>query len=225
MPKAVIFDVDGTLVDSVDVHAKAWQNAFRDYGREVPFDDIRAQIGKGGDQLMPVFLTEADIEAFGDELEEHKGHILTERYLWQVEAFPGVQALFERLQDFGLRIALASSANGDELEVYKRIADVADLVHEQTSSNDAEKSKPHPDILLAALKRLDHPLRQDVVVIGDAPYDAEVAGKAGLRTISVLCGGFSEQSLRDAGCIAVYRDPADLLAHLDQPALAQEAPP
>jgi len=110
MPKAVIFDFDGTLIDSVDLHAKAWQDAFGEYGREIPFDDIRSQIGKGGDQLMPVFLSEDDIEAFGEELEERRGMILKERYLPKVEAFPGVRTLFEHLRGEGLRIALASSA-------------------------------------------------------------------------------------------------------------------
>ncbi len=222
MPKAVIFDVDGTLIDSVDLHAKAWQDAFREYGRDIPFDDIRGQIGKGGDQLMPVFLGNDDIEAWGEELEERRGEILKERYLPQVKAFPGVRALFECLQAAGLRIALASSAKEDELETYKKVADIEDLIHEQTSSDDAESSKPHPDIFLAALDRLGNPNPQDVLVIGDTPYDAEAAQKAGLRTIGVLCGGFPEGSLRDAGCIAIYRDPADLLAQFDHSPLAKE---
>jgi len=215
MPKAVIFDVDGTLIDSVDLHAKAWQDAFAEYGRDVPFDDIRGQIGKGGDQLLPVFLSEDDIEAFGEELEERRGAILKERYLPKVQAFPGVRALFEHLRAEGLDIALASSAKEDELETYKKVADIGDLIDEQTSSDDAESSKPHPDIFLAALKRLGNPDPQDVIVVGDTSYDAEAAGKAGLRTIGVLCGGFPEDSLRKAGCIAIYQDPADLLARYD----------
>jgi beta-phosphoglucomutase-like phosphatase (HAD superfamily) len=141
MPKAVIFDVDGTLIDSVDLHAKAWQDAFAEYGRDVPFDDIRGQIGKGGDQLLPVFLSEDDIEAFGEELEERRGAILKERYLPKVQAFPGVRALFEHLRAEGLDIALASSAKEDELETYKKVADIGDLIDEQTSSDDAESSK------------------------------------------------------------------------------------
>jgi len=222
MPKAVIFDVDGTLVDSVDLHAQSWQDAFREYGRDVPFDDIRSQIGKGGDQLMPEFLSEDDIEAFGEELEERRGVILKERYLPKVEAFPGVRALFEHLRAEGLRIALASSAKEDELESYKEIADIEDLIDEQTSSNDAESSKPHPDIFLAALEKLGNPDPQDVIVVGDTPHDAEAASQAGLRTIGVLCGGFPEDSLWDAGCVAVYQDPADLLAHYDSSPLSED---
>jgi beta-phosphoglucomutase-like phosphatase (HAD superfamily) len=193
MPKAVIFDVDGTLVDSVDLHAKAWQDAFRDYGHEIPFNDIRSQIGKGGDQLMPVFLSRNEIEARGDELEKHRGNILKQRYLPHLKGFPGVRVLFERVLADGLRIALASSAKEDELETYKRVADIEPLIEEQTSSDDAEKSKPHPDIFLAALKRLGDVSPEDVVVVGDTPYDAEAAGKAGLRTIGLLCGGFPEE--------------------------------
>ena len=222
MPIAVIFDVDGTLVDSVDLHAQSWQDAFREYGRDIAFDDIRGQIGKGGDQLMPVFLGADEIEAFGEQLEERRGAILKERYLPRVEAFPGVRALFEHLRAEGMRIALASSAKADELETYKGIADIEDLVDEQTTSEDVESSKPHPDIFLAALEKLGNPDPEDVVVVGDTPYDAEAASQAGLRTIGVLCGGFSEESLWNAGCIAVYRDPADLLAQYDGSPLSED---
>src|SRR5689334_265425 len=221
MPSAVIFDVDGTLVDSVDLHAKAWQDAFRDYDHEIPLEDIRSQIGKGGDQLMPVFLRQKDIDAWGEGLERHRGAILKQRYLPLLKAFPAVRALFERIQADGLRIALASSAKEDELETYKKVADIEDLIQEQTSSDDAEKSKPHPDIFLAALKRLGDISPNDVVVVGDSPYDAEAAGKAGLRTIGLLCGGFLEQDLREAGCIAIYADPADLLSQYERSLLAR----
>ncbi len=223
MPQAVIFDVDGTLIDSVDLHAHSWQEAFREYGRDIPFDDIRSQIGKGGDQLMPEFLSEAEIEAFGEELEKRRGVILKERYLPKVEAFPGVRALFEQLRADGVRIVLATSAKDDELETYKEVADIEDLIDEQTTSDDAESSKPHPDIFLAALEKLGNPDPQDVIVVGDTPYDAEAASQAGLRMIGMLCGGFSEDSLWDAGCVAVYRDPADLLAHYDSSPLTEES--
>lgn len=225
MPIAVIFDVDGTLVDSVGLHAKAWQDAFGEYGRDIPFDDIRMQIGKGGDQLMPVFLSEDDIEAVGEELEERRGVILKERYLPNVEAFPGVRDLFEHLRAQGLRIALASSAKEDELETYKEVADIEDLIDEQTTSDDAENSKPHPDIFLAALEKLGNPDPENVIVVGDTAHDAEAASQAGLRTIGLLCGGFPEDGLWEAGCIAVYRDPADLLAQYDSSPLSDEEEP
>lgn len=220
MPRAVIFDVDGTLVDSVDLHARAWQEAFRDYGHEVAFEDVRGQIGKGGDQLMPVFLGQDEMEATEEDLEEHRGRILKEHYLPQVTAFPMVRELLERLRADGKQVVLASSAKADELETYKQVAQIEDLIDAETSSDDAERSKPHPDIFKAAMRQLGDLTPRDVIVVGDTPYDAEAAGKAGLRTIGLLCGGFPERSLRDAGCIAIYKDPADLLAQYDRSPLA-----
>ena len=224
MPAAVIFDVDGTLLDSVDLHAQAWVDAFKERGRDIPFADMRRQIGKGGDQLMPVFLSPEELQAFGHELEERRGEILKERYLGQVKAFPAVRALFERVRAAGLRVALASSSKEDELQFYKEAAGITDLPDEETSSDDAEHSKPEPDIFLAALAKLGQPDPATVIVVGDTPYDAQAAGKAGLRTVGVLCGGSPEAELRAAGCIAVYRDPADLLAQFDTSPLAKDAP-
>jgi len=223
MPKTVIFDVDGTLIDSVDPHAKSWQDAFGEYGRNIPFDEIRMQIGKGGNQLMPALLSDDDIEAFGEDLEKRRGVILNKRYLPKVQAFPSVRALFEHIQAEGLDTPLASSAKEDELETYKKVAHIEDLIDEQTSSDDAKSSKPDPDIFLAALKRLGNPDPRNVIVVGDTPCDAEAAGKAGLRTIGVLCGGFPDDSLREAGCIAIYQDPADLLARYDGSPLAEQS--
>lgn len=189
MPKAVIFDVDGTLINSVDLHAKSWVDAFHDYGHEVGFEEMRKQIGKGGDQLMPVFLSEDQLDAIGADLEEHRGKILKERYLPQVTAFPRVRELLQRLEADGKRIALASSAKEDELAKYKQAAQVEDLIDEETSSDDAESSKPEPDIFQAAMKRLGGKSPEQVMVVGDTPYDAEAAAKAGLRTVGLLCGG------------------------------------
>jgi HAD superfamily hydrolase (TIGR01509 family) len=219
--RAVIFDVDGTLVDSVDFHAKAWEEAFRHFGHELDFKAIRDQIGKGGDQLMPVFLGSEDLAAKGKELEKRRGEILKERYLPKIQAFPRVRELFKRLKEDGIQIVLASSAKGDELKVYKKAAGIEDLVDAETSSDDVEKSKPYPDIFDAALSRLSEADPARIVVIGDTPYDAEAAGKAGLRTVGVLCGGFPEDALRHAGCIAIYADPADLLAQYDRSPLSQ----
>jgi HAD superfamily hydrolase (TIGR01509 family) len=222
MLKAVIFDVDGTLVDSVDLHAKAWQDVFREYGHEIEYGEIRNQIGKGGDQLMPVFLSPTELTQKGEEIEARRGRILRERYLGQVRGFPDVPALFQRLRADGIRIVLASSAKSDELEVYRKAAGIEALTDAETSSDDAEKSKPHPDIFQVALARLNGLAPDEAIVVGDTPYDAEAAAKAGLRTIGVLCGGFPESSLRNAGCIAIYRDPADLLAGYDQSPIVQD---
>ncbi len=220
MPEAVIFDVDGTLIDSVDLHAKAWQDALSDYGHEIAFDEVRSQIGKGGDQLMPMFLPEEELDAKGEELEHHRGQILKERYLPQVKPFPMVRELRQRIQADGAQIALASSAKKDELQVYKRAAHIEDLLDAETSSDDAKSSKPDPDIFEAALKRLGGITPDQVIVVGDTPYDAQAAGKAGLHTIGLLCGGWSEADLKKAGCVATYKDPADLLAQYDASPLA-----
>ena len=223
MLKAVIFDVDGTLVDSVDLHARAWQEAFAHFGKHFDFERVRSQIGKGGDQLMPVFLSEDELDEFGEELEEYRGELFKREYLSRVLSFPSVRELFERVKREGLQTALASSAKGDELKTYKRIADIEDLVEEETSSDDAEKSKPHPDIFEAALARLEDLKPEEAVVVGDTPYDAEAAGKAGIKTVGLLCGGFPEADLRAAGCVRIYRDAAHLLAEYDSSPLAARA--
>jgi HAD superfamily hydrolase (TIGR01549 family) len=214
MIEAVIFDVDGTLIDSVDQHAAAWMETFAHFGRGVPFHDVRAQIGKGGDQLMPVFLSRQQIDLQGKEIETYRTRLFQRKYLPTVHGFAFVRQLFHRVQSDGKKIALASSAKGEELQTYKKIAGIADLFQEETTSDDAEKSKPHPDIFLAALDRLKVPPAR-ALVVGDTPYDAEAAARAGMTTIGVLCGGFPEQVLRKAGCVAIYRDPADLLGRYE----------
>ena len=222
MAQAVIFDVDGTLVDSVDFHAKAWQDAFADFGHHISFDDIRAQIGKGGDQLMPVFIEQSELQEKGEQLERRRAQVLKNRYLDRITGFPEVRALFERLLADGKKIALASSAKADELETYKQVAQIDGLIQAETSSDDAAKSKPHPDIFNAAMQQLEGIPPTEILVVGDTPYDAEAAAKAGLKTIGLLCGGFPEESLRKAGCIAIYKSPADLLARYDQSPIVQE---
>jgi HAD superfamily hydrolase (TIGR01549 family) len=222
--KAVIFDIDGTLVDSVNLHARAWQEAFAHFGHQVEFSAVRSQIGKGGDQLMPVFLSKEEIDRRGQEIEEYRSKLYKQQYLPKVRGFPEVRQLIERIKGNGLQIVLASSAKSDELQTYKQIARIEDLIDEETSADDAEKSKPHPDIFKAALDRLGI-AASEAIVVGDSPYDAQAAGKIGLRTIGVLCGGFPETDLRKAGCIAIYLDPADLLRRFDQSVLAGRAVP
>lgn len=216
MLQAVIFDVDGTLIDSVDAHAHCWTETLRDFGYKVDFDEVRAQIGKGGDQLMKEFLSEEQIRQDGKRIEEARSKLFTNEFLSTVKAFPKTRELFDELSAAGCRIVLASSANGNELDTYKEKADIVDLTEDETSKDDAAQSKPHPDIFEAAMEKLSNVPAQAVVVIGDSPWDAIAARKAGLRSIGVLCGGFPEQDLREAGFQKIYRDPADLLNHCDE---------
>ncbi len=220
MPKAIIFDVDGTLVDTVDLHAASWAETLRHFGRDVTHEEVRRQIGKGGDQLMPVFLPPEMVERRGEEIESFRKDLYMREYIGKARPFPGVPELFRRIRAAGQRVVLASSAKGEELEHYKRLAGIAELLDGATSADDAERSKPFPDIFLAALDRLSPIGAAEAVVVGDTPYDAEAAMKAGIRPVGVLCGGFPEAELRAAGCLAIYRDPAELLAWYDRSPLA-----
>jgi HAD superfamily hydrolase (TIGR01509 family) len=220
MIKAVIFDVDGTLIDTVDLHAEAWVEALRHFGHEIAFPDLRSQIGKGGDQILHGLLPPEVIEERGDAIKDFRSDLFKREYLHRVRAFPAVRALFERVRAAGQKSVLASSGTAEEVEQYKEIARIADLIDSATSSDDAERSKPFPDIFEAALAKLAPLTPDEAVVIGDTPYDAEAARKAQMKSIGVLSGGFSEQALKDAGCIAIYRDVEDLLHRYDSSPLA-----
>lgn len=223
MIKAVIFDVDGTLVDSNLAHVEAWREAFAHYGKELSADEIHAQIGKGGDQLMPVFLSQHELERVGHDLEALRVEIFTRDYLPGVAPFPKVRALFERLKGAGVQIALASSAKEQEIEHHQKKLQVEDLVDVATSKDDAEHSKPYPDIFETALARLDGVSADEAIVVGDTPYDVIAAKRCGVNTIALLCGGFAADVLREAGAIAIFDDIAQLLDHFDESPLASGA--
>lgn len=211
MVKAVIFDIDGTLVDSVDLHARAWQEALRKYGHDVAFEDVRQQIGKGGDQLLPVFLTPEQQKQYAKPLEEDRSLLWKSKYLHLVRPFPRVRELVQQILDDGKQVALASSAKADELDFYKRLAHIDDLIQKETSSDDAQRSKPYPDIFQAAMAKLHGVSAAEARVIGDSPYDAEAAGKIGIGSIGVRSGGFPDEQLWAAGYIEIYDNCADLL--------------
>jgi HAD superfamily hydrolase (TIGR01549 family) len=215
MPKAVIFDVDGTLVDSVDFHAKAWVEAFKQHGYEVPFEAVRQQIGKGGEQIVEEFIPEAERDITSD-LTQYRKKFYQQNFLQQVRPFPKVRELFERLRGDGIKVVLASSGRKESIEHYQNLLNIKDLIDGTTSTEDVEAAKPNPDIFIAAMDKIEGIDASEILVVGDSPYDAQAATKIPLRTIGVLCGGFSEEQLTDAGCIAVYQDPADLLAHYPQ---------
>src|SRR5438132_5809065 len=155
MIKAVIFDIDGTLVDSVDLHAQTWKEAFKHFGKDIPYQQIRHQIGKGGDQLIPVFFTHEELDEFGKSMEKFCSDLFRREFLPRVRPFPKVRELFQRIKEDGKKIALASSANEEQIDFYKELLRIEDLVEAEASADDAEKSKPHPDIFQAALRRLD----------------------------------------------------------------------
>lgn len=212
--RGIVFDVDGTLVDTVDLHAHAWHDAIRKWGKDVSYMDVRAQIGKGGDQILPVFFTEEQIKDFGGELTDWRMQRFKAEYLPQAKAFPQVRELFEAIRKRGPKIALASSAKKEELDGYKKLANITDLVDAETNADDVKKTKPHPDIFIAAMEKLRLP-PAEAIAVGDSPFDAQAAEKIGLQTVGLLCGGFPENTMREAGCAALYRDPAHLLEHLD----------
>jgi phosphoglycolate phosphatase-like HAD superfamily hydrolase len=220
MPKAAIFDLDGTLLDSVDLHALAWHEAFVEFGHDVGFEQARSQIGKGGDKLIPVFLSMEEQRDHGEAMESWRGERFKSAYLPLVRPFSAVPDLLRRVRDAGVRIAIGSSAKKDELGKYLDIAGITDLVEVTASSEDAEESKPAPDIFEVVLKKLKIE-GADAVAIGDTPYDASAARKAGVATIGVLCGGFTEASLREAGCADVYPGPAALFARFKDSLLAR----
>jgi len=193
LPKAAILDLDGTLLDSVDLHALAWQEALLKFSHDVSFEQVRSQIGKGGDKLIPVFLSADEQRDHGRELEEWRGDRFKTRYLPLVRPFSAVPDLLRRVRDAGLRIAIASSANKDELDKYLDIARITDRVDLTTSSDDVEESKPAPDIFEVVLDKLKIEAG-DAVAIGDTPRCRR--GRKGenldhRRALRGLHGGFA----------------------------------
>jgi HAD superfamily hydrolase (TIGR01549 family) len=209
--KAAIFDLDGTLVDSNDLHVQAWQETFRHFGKEIPVERLREQIGKGGDQYLPVFLTETEMQEIGKEVEEFRGDLFKKKYLPSIRPFPRVRELLERVRGDGKRIALASSGKADEVDHYQKLLGIEGLVDCQTTADDVAQSKPKADVFISTLRLLGHLAPDEAVAIGDTPYDIQAAKKIDLATIALLCGGFPEEDLRDAGAITIFRDPADML--------------
>lgn len=217
--KALLFDVDGTLVDSNRLHAQAWTDAFAQFGIAIPVDTVQGQIGKGGDTLMPALLDPAIVDEHGEAISQARSNIFKERYADRVEPFSDVAALFHRARQDGWTIVLATSSPGEELEPHLDRLGVRNLIDAVTTADDAERSKPHPDIFAAALEKAGV-AAMDAIVIGDSPYDMEAASKLGIPAIAVRSGGFDDRTLTNAGAVALFDHPADLLARYDVSPLA-----
>ena len=213
-PRAALFDVDGTLVDTNDLHASAWREAFGHFGLDRPFEAIRWQVGKGGDNLIPALFPDLP-EARREEIEDFRGELFKRSYLPRAVPFPGVRPLFERLVEDEVRIVLASSSHAEEVDFYLGLIGCEDLVSAKTSKDDVESSKPCPDIFEAALGRVAPLGADEAAVIGDTPWDAKAAARLGLRTIGFRSGGFPDAALAEAGACELYDGPGDLLGRYE----------
>jgi len=210
--KAVLLDVDGTLIDSNDAHAQAWLEAFERCGYRTTFEQVRELIGKGGDKLIPeVTRLPADSEE-GKRVSKERSVIFDRSYLPQLRAFPQAEALLQRLHDSGLQLVVASSAKSAELRPLLDLCNAWPLVSHQTSSDDAAHSKPDPDIIQVALRKAQC-APSEALMLGDTPYDVEAAAKAGVRAVALRSGGHPDAALSRA--VAIYDDVADLLACFD----------
>ncbi len=211
--RGVIFDVDGTLVDSNDAHAQAWVEALALSGYQVEFERIRQLIGKGGDKLLPETTGLEKDSPEGRKISEQRGKIFKEKYLAGLQPTPGAKPLLERMRASGLKMVIASSAQEDELDDLLNVAAAKPFMADQASSGDAKNSKPDPDIVQVALGKIGLEAEESLMV-GDTPYDIEAASKAGVRTVAFRSGGWSDHDLE--GAIAIFDDPADFLAHFEQ---------
>jgi HAD superfamily hydrolase (TIGR01509 family) len=216
--RAVILDMDGTLIDSNAAHVHAWVEALCEGGYEVSEKDIWPLVGMGGDNLLPAAVGIDKESEEGKKISERRGEIFRERYLPHLKPFPQVRPLLERIRGDGMRLMVASSSPQDELQRSLDLAGVADLVEGASSGSDGGRSKPDPDVVRAALGKLGL-AAGEVVMLGDTPYDVQAAAKVGVGVIAFRCGGFRDEDL--AGALAIYDDAADLLARYGESPLAK----
>ncbi|MEU4558084.1 HAD family hydrolase [Actinoplanes sp. NPDC023936] len=219
MRPGVLFDVDGTLIDTTYLHAVSWWEALRQHDRDVPMALIHRGIGMGSDKLLDHLLGEVR-DTSDDERMTTAHDVLYGAWWERLRPLPGAADLVRAVAARDLAVVLASSAREPELKQLRRVLDADDVIAAATSSADAEESKPAPDILRAALEQSDvDPER--AVYVGDSVWDVQAAGKLGMPCIGLVCGGTSAAELRDAGAVATYQDPADLLRDLDTSPIAK----
>lgn len=218
-PKAVFFDIDGTLVDSNDHHVSAWQEAFSQEGFQFDRATIHDQIGKGADMLIPSLLPDSD-EVTRERLREAHSAIFQGECLKNVKPFPAARDLLARVHAEGKRVLLASSASEDEVKHYLALLDARETVFATTTAADVEHTKPAADIFAAALKKAEPLTADEVIVLGDTPYDVEAARRCGINAVGLLSGKFTEEALQKAGAIAVYENVSALLNSYEASPLA-----
>jgi HAD superfamily hydrolase (TIGR01509 family) len=209
-----ILDIDGTLVDTNYQHAIAWYRAFSQHDLILPIWRIHRHIGMGGDQLVPDLAGDAFEAEHGDAVREKETSLYGE-LIGEVRPMNGARKLIEELKASGRKVMLASSAKQKEVDRYVDLLDARDLADGWTSSADVEATKPEPDLVHSALQKADAQASK-AVMVGDSPYDVESAKRAGVPTVAVLTGGFSEAELRDAGAHEVYESVAELRERLER---------
>jgi HAD superfamily hydrolase (TIGR01549 family) len=212
---AAILDIDGTLVDSNYHHAIAWFRALREHDVVLPVWRIHRHIGMGGDQLVAAVAGEEVEREHGDDVRATE----TDRYaelIAEVRPLEGARGLIEDLKRDGREVVLASSAKPEEVEHYLDLLDARGLADGWTTSGDVERTKPEPDLIRAALDRLD---AGRAVMVGDSTWDCEAARNAGVETLAVLTGGFSAQELFDAGALSVFATITELRKRMPSTAL------
>ena len=216
--RAVLLDVDGTLLDSNDAHAAAWVDVGREFGYEIDFVEVRWLIGMGGDRVLPHFTGLGETSDKGARMLKRRGVIFRERYLPGVRTFAGARELLARLRTDGRRLVVATSASKEDLDALLAHGGLPDLIDAATDSDEAEDSKPAPDIVEAALRKSGEPAAH-VVMLGDTPYDVKAALRAGIGIIALRCGGWRDEEQQ--GSAEVYTDPAELLARYEMSLLSR----
>lgn len=192
--QSILFDIDGTLADTNELHIRCWLEAFAHFGKELAYDVMRHQIGKGGDLLVPDLLDAKEMRRFGEDLKKYRTELFKEKYMPQAKPFAGARETLEALHARGIRLALASSSNEEEVEYYTQLLGVEKLIQGSTSKKDAEHSKPSPGIFRAALERIGADEGRTFAV-GDTPYDILAAHRIPLPVVAVLSGGFERELL------------------------------
>ena len=211
--RVVLLDVDGTLIDSNDAHAKAWVETASEFGHDVAYEKVRRMIGMGGDKVLPELTGLQEESEEGKKILDRRGELFRKKYLPGLKAFPHARELLTQLKKDGYALVVATSASEEDLNALLEQGGLDDIIEKATSSDDAEESKPAPDIVEAALKKA-RASPNEAYMIGDTPYDVAAARRAGVEIIGVECGGWPVESLR--GAVAVYKDPADLFTRYSE---------